>query len=398
MAQRNFPDWLTAYCDYASFTEAPRRMHFWCGVSAIAGALRRRVWIDMQYFVWTPCFYIILVAPPGIVSKTTTADVAMRLLRTIPGIKFGPQAVTWPALVLAFQEATEQFEYGDMWYTQSAMTLESGEFGNLVNPEDREMIDLLVTLWDSKQGYFSKATKGCGKEQIENAWINMLACTTPAWIAGNFPDYMIGGGFTSRCIFIYADKKERIIAYPHRKVPPNIEQVKMALAQDLERISMQAGPYVMTDEALDWGENWYKQHYASIPKHLDDDRFAGYRARKQTHLHKLALIISAAQRDDQIITATDLILALKMLNDIEEDMPKVFDKIGRTEVSVNAERFINFVKVNSPITYTMAYKALYTQFPQFKDIEQILQGAVKSGQIKAEIMTTGDYMLTYIGK
>ena len=25
---RNFPDWLSAYVEYASFTEAPRRMHF----------------------------------------------------------------------------------------------------------------------------------------------------------------------------------------------------------------------------------------------------------------------------------------------------------------------------------------------------------------------------------
>lgn len=25
---RNFPDWLTAYVKYASFSEAPARMHF----------------------------------------------------------------------------------------------------------------------------------------------------------------------------------------------------------------------------------------------------------------------------------------------------------------------------------------------------------------------------------
>ena len=69
---RNHADWLTAFMDYASYGEAPRHMYFWTGVSAIAGALRRKVWIDQAYFKWYPNFYIVLVAPPGIVSKSTT--------------------------------------------------------------------------------------------------------------------------------------------------------------------------------------------------------------------------------------------------------------------------------------------------------------------------------------
>jgi hypothetical protein len=47
--------------------------------STLAGALRRRVWLDQAYFRWHPNFYIVLVAPPGIVSKSTTAGVGMSL-------------------------------------------------------------------------------------------------------------------------------------------------------------------------------------------------------------------------------------------------------------------------------------------------------------------------------
>ena len=60
-------DWLSAFLDYTQFGEAPKHMYFWAGVSAIAGALRRKVWIDQAYFRWYPNFYICLVAPPGIV-------------------------------------------------------------------------------------------------------------------------------------------------------------------------------------------------------------------------------------------------------------------------------------------------------------------------------------------
>ncbi len=253
-------DWLNAFLEYSQFGEAPRHMYFWAGVSAVAGALRRKVWIDQAYFKWYPNFYICLVAPPGIVSKSTTAGVAMGLLRQVPGIKFGPDVVTWPALVSAFAESTEGFEYNGMIYPMSAMTLESSEFGNLLNPQDKEMVDLLVSLWDGKQGNFEKSTKHSGKDTVENPWINLIACTTPAWIAGNFPEYMVGGGFTSRTIFVYADTKERYVAYPGLKVPANLAQQAADLVSDLTHISPLAGEYVLTKDAVAGGEDWYKTH------------------------------------------------------------------------------------------------------------------------------------------
>lgn len=230
---RIFKDWLHAYTEYASFSEAPRRMHFWSGVSAISGALRRRVWIDMSYFKWHVNQYIIFVAPPGIVSKSTTVAIAMDLLRKVPGVQFGPDVVTWPALVTAFAAATEQFQLGEEWYTQSALTLVSSEFGNLVNPQDREMVDMMVNLWDSHTGAFKKVTKGSGNDTVENPFINLIACTTPAWIAGNFPEYVIGGGFTSRCLFVYAETKDKFVAYPSQSVPKNLADAQAALVRIL---------------------------------------------------------------------------------------------------------------------------------------------------------------------
>ena len=120
---RNFPNWLQAYCEYSQNTEAPERMRMWCGISAIAGALRRKVWIDMAYFQWYANQYVILVAPPGIVSKSTTANVAMRLLRQVPGIRFGPDVVTWPSLVTDFAAAREDFMLDGAYYPMSAMTI-----------------------------------------------------------------------------------------------------------------------------------------------------------------------------------------------------------------------------------------------------------------------------------
>jgi hypothetical protein len=336
----------------------------------------------MGYYRWCCNHYIVFVAPPGIVSKSTTVAIAMDILRKVPGINFGPDIVTWPALVTAFESAKEDINIDGEYHKQCALTLESSEFGNLVNPTDREMIDLLVTLWDSKQGGFKKVTKNSGNDNVENPWINLIACTTPSWIAGNFPEYVIGGGFTSRCLFVYTEQKEKLVAYPIFHIPAGMKETQDKLAADLEHIAtMLAGPYKLTPEARQWGEDWYANHYAHPPKHLQDDRFSGYLARKQTHLHKLAMVIAASCRDELVLLPNDLVVANEMISDLEADMPKVFARIGRSEDSIQAERFVAFVHKNSPCSYQMAYAYIHSAFPTLRDFEGIVAGAVNAGLI-----------------
>jgi hypothetical protein len=390
---RKHQDWLTAFMDYASYGEAPRHMYFWAGVSAVAGALRRKVWIDQAYFKWYPNFYVILVAPPGIVSKSTTAGISMSLLRKVPGVNFGPDVVTWPALVSAFAEKAETFEHKGEFHVMSALTLESSEFGNLLNPQDKEMVDLLVNLWDGKPGTFEKKTKHSGNDSVENPWINLIACTTPSWIAGNFPEYMIGGGFTSRCIFVYADKKAKHVAYPGLAVPADLEARAEGLRLDLEHISTLAGEYVLSPKAVQWGEAWYTKHYSVRSANLDDDRFGGYVARKQTHIHKLAMVLAASSSDELCITDEHLAIADQMVTDLEPDMQFVFSKIGKSETALYAERLIWFVHSKGKVPYTEAYRYVHSHFPSMRDFEDVLTGCVRAGYLKLEQVGTQMHLI-----
>lgn len=385
MPSRNFPDWLEAYLEYSSYTEAPSHMRFWCAVSAVAGCLRRKVWIDQAYFRWYPNFYVILVAPPGIVSKSTTAGVAMSLLRQVPGIRFGPDIVTWPALVTAFSQAAEAYEFpAGTWHTMSPMTLESSEFGNLLNPQDREMVDLFVTLWDGKQGALTKETKTSGNDRVENPWINLIACTTPAWIAGSFPEYMIGGGFTSRCVFVYAEKKAKEVAYPSKEVPKGLAEFGDRLVSDLTRIATITGEYQLTDDAYAWGTEWYTRHNASPPPALNDDRFGGYLARKQTHIHKLAIVIAASRGDSRWITAEHLAVADRMVSDLEPDMVQVFARIGRSEDSLHTDRLLRYIQQSKRVEWEAAFRHVHKYFPGIRDYENILAGLIRSGLVRME--------------
>lgn len=399
---RNHSHWLKAFVDFASYGEAPLSMYFWVGVSAIAGALRRCVWIEQGYFQWVPNFYIILVAPPGIVAKSTTASVGLNLLRRVPGISFGPDVVTWQALAQTLGKSTEMIEMPDgLLHPMSAITIESSEFGTFLNPQDREMVDLLVSLWDGKRGAFKKTTKTQGEDIIENPWINIIACTTPAWIEGNFPEYMIGGGFTSRCVFVYAEQKRQYVAYPSLSIPKDFLKQQDELVQDLEKMAMLRGPFNLLPEATDWGAIWYEQHWKKKPANLDNARFGGYLARKQTHIHKLAMVLSAAQRDTLTITADDLEQSNIIVSSLESDMPKVFERIGTSDSSKGSAELVSIIDTCKVLERGDLYARLFRTM-SYKDFEVALTSAINAGHVvematgsKMLVMSTAHYKATY---
>jgi len=263
----------------------------------------------------------------------------------------------------------------------SPLTLAASELGSLLNLQDRDMVNLLIELWDGKKTY-EKITKMSGNDIIEAPWINLQAGTTPHWVADNMPQAMIGGGLSSRCIFVYGDTKEKYIAYVDEMVGKGDDKLRLRLIQDLEQIAMLVGPFIIDPAAREWGKAWYERFWKDATSRMDDTMLEGYAARKQTHLHKTAMVLSASRGASLTITKEDLELANVMLEDLEADMHRVFSRIGRTEDSMQAERFIEFVRRKGSIPYAEAYKMIHIYFPDFRDFEGILSGAINSGQLR----------------
>lgn len=399
MPKRRLSNWLNAYQEYASSTEAPKIIHFWAAVSAIAGALRRRVWFDQIKFKWYPSFYIVIVGPPGIITKSTTADGSMDLLKQVPGIHFGPDAITWQQVVSAFADSAESYEFEGSWVPMSAVTYLASEFGNLVNFEDADMINLLITLWDGRNTYH-KETKTSGKDMVEGPWINILACTTPRWINANMNANTIGGGFTSRCVFVYGDKKERPVAYIEDQIADQAkyDSLKADLIHDLEYIAVNlVGKYVLTPEAKAWGTAWYTNLWEKEYKLDNEDYVNNYLARKQAHMHKLAIVIAAAQRDELIITLDDLRLSEIMLNTTEENFRMVFSKVGRSEEAQHADALLRHVQVKGEVPYSDFVALSQAQFPNSRDLEGLVKSFVAAEQI-ALLPGKGGTWVKWIGK
>jgi len=383
---RNFQHWLHAYGEYTRHSESPDLFHFWTGVSTIGGALRRQVWIDQRFFQWTPNFYVVLVGPAGVAAKSTSAKIGMSLLERVDGVHFGPKSMTWQGLVVSLNKATDLVPFGkgiDAEYTpMSCVTCVVSELGTFLRPSDKEMVDVLVDLWDGQKETWRRGLATSDGYEVENPWINVIAATTPSWLQENFDESMIGGGLVSRIVFVYGDKKKMLIPYPS-EVQNREEHEKMAdmLVEDLQQIASIKGEYKLNAEAIEWGSAWYKDHWERRPEHMASERYSGYLARKQTHIHKLAIVIAAAQRSELVIKKEDIQDANLFMSMLEKDMTTVLQSIGVSENAQFSTEILSYLKVYTEMEQNILYRHVMTSMT-VKQFEETCTGLIKGGKMR----------------
>ena len=370
---------------YTRHLEAPDPLHFWSAIAAISGALRGKVHIDMGYWKWKPNFFIIFVAPPGIATKSTTINNAMALLRTVPGVNFGPDSATWQAVTESFVEAIEYYDDEESESGQTGMaciTLAISELGTFLDPRNREMVDVLVDLWDGRTVPWKRRTKGEGQLEIPAPWLNLIAATTPGWLAENFPQYAITGGFTSRTVFVFADHKRHFVAYPQTRITAADRELKNQLIHDLQEISEIQGEYTLSPEAQDWGTEWYEKHWKERKGNSSDGRLSGYLARKQTHIHKIAMVLSAARRDELLLERQDLEGSETILASIEPEMERAFETITDSTVGRHLQVVMQVLRhYPNGIPQGQLFGAVMHHM-SYKEFDEMMTGMHKAGKVR----------------
>lgn len=385
---RNFDNWIEAYTSFTDNTEAPLSFRTWTAIATLAGALGRKAWVNIGRFTVAPSFYIVFVAPPGVATKSTTASVGINLLKEGTKANVFTGAITRQAIMDELEDGVGQVQIGNKLLEMTSVTMFASELGVLLGGHDMQLVDTFVDVWDSKPE-IEKRTRGEGKKSIPRPFINLLGCTTPGWLQANSEAYSIDGGLFSRTIFVYADKKEKLIAYPDETTDDTYRKQLMA---DLAKIGEMRGEFTLTAEALEWGRAWYEQLYRNPPEHLANEMFQAYVSRRQTHLHKTALIISAASSTDQVITLEHLVVAESVLYGAEQGLAKIYQAVMSTE-KTHAYNLI--IKLLSMMPQGVGKQALFKMLGSkvtLAEFESGLQAAIFAGQVKMKD-TGKDYVI-----
>jgi len=340
---RRLSDWLSAYADYTSEQESPSLFHFWVGCSVIAAVLERRVWINRGYYTLYPNLYIVLIGASARVRKTSAINIGYELYReSLPDNVLVSQKTTPEALISIFVKGYKEREV-------SGGCIVSDELGVFLGGSSKSMdIMQLLTKWYDCPKHFEYHTLLRGKEIMNNVYCNMIAGTTPQWLRDSMPPHAVGGGFTSRIIFVYQDKPEKLIPFP--EVSDEMIKLKGLLCSDLGAIGRLQGKYKLTKEAKEWYTGWYTKVFR--PETTPYASLDGYFGRKHDTLLKVAMCISASKSNNMVVDEIELKMALRAMNKNEKFLPQTLNLIQMTDAGEEAEKVMRVIARREGIDHT----------------------------------------------
>jgi methyl coenzyme M reductase subunit C-like uncharacterized protein (methanogenesis marker protein 7) len=142
------------------------------------------------------------------------------------------------------------------------------------------------------------------------------------------------------------------------------------------------GNFTLTEDAMDWGTEWYENFHRNEAPKLDASLIGGYIARKQTLVHKVAMTLSVSQGDSLVITRQLLERAVLLLTELEKTMPLVYSQIGVSPDAQAGDDVIAFLKrYGGKAPFTLLYRAMHKNFPNPDRFDQILMGLRDAGLI-----------------
>ncbi len=347
---RKLPDWIDAYVKYTATTRYPPVFRMWSAVSAVASALQRKCYFEVSLERIYPNIFIVLIGPSGI-GKSRSMRPARTILSKL-GLHLAADVTSREALIRKLKKSgsnpkfnPDASETGFM-ELESSLTIHSGDLTLLIGYKDEKFLDIL-NAWYDAWDFWEYDTKHMGKDSITNVWVNMLAATTPTLLQESLPRTAIGGGFTSRVVFVYQEDKVPYVPIQFRT--QDEEDIEQDLFDDLRTVKMLSGEFKMTEDFFSEWHEAERDCYEN-PK-FEDPRFDGYNLRRWIHLTKLCMIVNASRCNTMILEVKDLIRAESLLVEVERWMPKVFSGVGYSDKAYILDKIMKDISYYKRIPY-----------------------------------------------
>ena len=376
---------IKMYLDYVEKTESPRLFHVWSFLSGISAAMGRRCWLPMGTGEVWPNMYIILTGPPA-VRKSTAFKIVCSLLRKNTSVKFAPDDTSgqrqgliaammncsggekeddkaiMDALTKTYQAHSKQEDnvtLGDLSGALAelgtirldtrdprTMLIAASELNSILGEGNTALLTFLQKMWDGDPyKYQLKNTQ----TELKDALLGIIAATTPSQLAIAMPSEAVGQGFTSRAIFVYADKK-----YARRIARPELrEDLEREIGDRFAQVSEQF--YGAFKESYTAAQEFDRLYERGIV--VTDPRFVHYADRRHTHLQKLAMAL-AASRGEMEIKMIDVQFADQLLLFTEQFMPDALGEYGMNKLSAAKQRLLEFLNTSVDPIPTQALYAL----------------------------------------
>ena len=396
-SNRLLSNWINSYLEFTSNTEAPQIYHKWTALSCIASALERKVNLPWGHNTLYPNLYVLLIGPSG-GGKSTAMNIGRSLLEEL-NLKLTGEDNSEEAIIRDIASAGANRTYftpdePDIERTQSAITCLAEEFAVFAGQQNTRMLAYLTNWYDCRDSW-KRSTKHQGIDDIKNMCFNLLGAMSFDWIPHVLTQEAIGGGFTSRVVFVVADKKEKLIPNPN-DLTIDLE-LRHKLVRDLEVIHNIAGTVTLDPMAQSFYEGWYIDNEAEMDKGggpLSAPEFQGYNSRREMLIKKLAIILSIAENDDLIVSDRHLSAGLELMKETEVDLPRVFAKVGRNRYIGEVDNILRYVETRGTVTKAELMRVFYRDLSDF-DMENVLKIIVTMNIVQVSIVPGKETIYSY---
>lgn len=328
--ERQCNDWIAEYMNYAEHTEPPVSYHRWVALGCISSALQRRVYFDWGMERIFPNIYVVLIGPAAQTRKSTALRIGEELVKDL-NIPMIGQDNSKEAVIREIKKSLSSFNDGTVVRMQSAVVCFASELAVFLGRQDSDFQAYLTDWYDSPEKWV-RTTKHQGVDDISGLSFTLIGAMAPDWIPHVFTPESIGGGFTSRIMFVPEYRKAKTIVNPNKHPPPNGRRAK--LLSDLQIIQNQfKGPFGFDKQAEKFYEDWYRDDDKQLQQGyyaVADRAFYTYCGRRPTLLRKVSMLVSASRTNSQIITLPHIEDALKWMMESEKRMPGMFAAVGRS--------------------------------------------------------------------
>jgi len=336
-------------------SEPPRTFRLWTAISVVAAALQRKCCLRWGSLDFYPNLYVVLVAPSGKARKGTAMIPGLKLLRSV-GIKLAANATTREKLIQDLKMANV-FE-GDPSAGQidvhSSLTVFSKELTVFLGYQNRELMTNLTDWYDCDDDWEYR-TKTAGIDSIKGVWVNLIGATTPELIQTSMPQDAIGGGLTSRMIFVYEQRKGKLVIVPG--LSEKERDLMEHLTLDLDKLHMLRGDFQITKGYLEMFSDWRVKQEDNPP--FQEPRFAGYFERRPAHVLKVSMIISASRGGDLVMDEHDLERTLEIITQTEKKMPLTFSGVGKSTMASTLASVMSEIAMRKKMTFEELMSIFY---------------------------------------
>ena len=368
-------DWISAYLKYTEETESPVSYHTWTAVSMIAGALQRKCYMQWGLETIYPNMYIILVGSAGRTRKSLAINIGEEVFKGLD-LPLTSESITPEALLVKLSNAQAQYiDHQGLVHIHSSLTCFSKELVTLLGHSNYKFLGYLTDWWDAHDKWVYE-TISRKEDSIIGMYLNLLGATAPDWVATMLPIEAIGGGFTSRCIFVVETAKAKHIPLP--VLTDEQVKLKQALIHDLQKIALLEGNYEFEDDAAQSYKDWYVKESVNMDNEkytIEDPRFRAYCERRSTHLRKLCIVLQASQNDSRKIALKTWERALTLMIKTEKQMPDVFGGLGRSDQGQLTYELIQYLARKKIVGRETLFKQFYQHMSwrTYMEIEDALR-------------------------